>query len=179
MKDADDSPGGKPTILILCTANRGRSPATEAILRRMLSQKGLGDRVQVLSAGLWAYELNRAGLPADETTAAVAARLGLDLSNHVVRPLTLAMVEQAALIIVMEEWQARVLHTACRDWQLDVVTLRELEGNTEDPDTPDTAGLAIADVEGFFAEAERCLSAGLRAGPLANLVGSLPPVVSS
>lgn len=174
MKHTDNSRGGEATILIVCTGNRGRSPTAEAMLRQMLRRIGLGDRIHVHSAGLCSYELNRVGLPADETVIAIAARHGLDLSNHVVRPLNLGMVEQAALIIVMEGWQARVLRTACRNQRLNVLTLRELEGHTDDLDTPDIAGLATEDVEGFVegfcAEAERCLSAGLRAGPLAEVV---------
>lgn len=158
-------------VLMVCTGNRGRSPIAEAILRHMLAQRGLAGRVQVQSAGMCAYELDRAGLPADPVSAAVCASHGLDLSRHVARPLTRAIVERSTLVIVMETWQAKTLRAAFPAHGHKVLTLRELGGNTQDPDLADLVGSAPEAIEGYFAEAERCLRAGLNFGALAAMIG--------
>jgi protein-tyrosine phosphatase len=156
-------------VLIVCTANRGRSPIAEAILRRMLAEQGLGDRVSVESAGLCTYELDLAGQPANPLSVAVAGKHGLDLSRHVVRPVTRSLVEASDLVIVMETWQSKVLRTVYRGPSPTIVMLRDLSGVNNDSDTPDIAGSPPEAIEQYIVEAERCLSAGLRAGPLASL----------
>lgn len=171
---------GAVRVLVVCTANRGRSPIAAAILRRMLTERGLDDRVTVESAGLCVYELDMAGRPANPASAAVAAKHRLDLGGHIARPLRPSLVEQSHLVIVMETWQASVLRTLFRDRATMIYTLRELAGPTEDPDTPDIAGATPDAIEEYVAEAERCLRAGLRAGPLASVVNShLGPLGSS
>ena len=156
-------------VLIVCTANRGRSPIAEAILRRMLAARGLSGQITVESAGLCAYELDLAGQPANPVSVAAAAKHGLDLSGHVVRPVSRSLVEGSDLVIVMETWQTKVLRAVFRGPNPAIVTLRELADATDDSDTPDIAGCPPEAIEEYLAEAERCLSAGLRAGPLARL----------
>ena len=156
-------------VLVVCTANRGRSPIAEAILRRMLAEQGAGDRVVVESAGLCAYELEFVGQPANPLSIAVAAKHGIDLSRHVVRPVTRSLVQASDLVIVMEAWQTGVLRAVFRGPTPVIATLRELAGVEDDPNTPDIAGLPQEAIEQYLVEAERCLSAGLRAGPLASL----------
>lgn len=154
-------------VLVVCTANRGRSPIAEAILRRMFAERDLGDRVTVCSAGLCTYELDRAGLPADPSCSVVTARHGLDLSGHVARPLSRSLVEKSDLVIVMERWQANVIRTAFRDHASKAYTLRELAGVTGDADVPDISGVPMEAIEAYFRDAERCLAAGFDQGPLA------------
>ena len=161
-------------VLIVCTANRGRSPIAEAILRRMLAEQGVGDRVIVESAGLCAYELDLAGQPANPLSIAVAAKHGIDLSHHVVRPVTRSLVQASDLVVVMETWQAKVLRAVFREPAPTIATLRELAGVKDDPDTPDIVGSPPEAIEQYLVEAERCLSAGLRAGPLASLASVSP-----
>ncbi|MDE6570201.1 MAG: low molecular weight phosphotyrosine protein phosphatase, partial [Alistipes sp.] len=43
----------KTRILFVCLGNICRSPAAEAVLRRLAEQAGAGDRVQVDSAGTY------------------------------------------------------------------------------------------------------------------------------
>jgi protein-tyrosine phosphatase len=158
-----------PEILVVCTANRGRSPMSEAILRRMLEERGAGERVSVSSAGLCAYEIDRAGLPADPASVACCADHGLDLGDHICRPVTRALVERSDLVIVMERWQEAVLGIAYPDAR--VSTLRGIAGEGSQ-DTPDIAGEPADVIERFYQEAERCLAEGLREGPLAETVGA-------
>jgi protein-tyrosine-phosphatase len=140
----------------------------------MLAEQGVGDRVTVESAGLCAYELEFVGQPANPLSIAVAAKHGLDLSHHVVRPVTRSLVAASELVIVMEAWQTGVLRAGFRGPTPTIATLRELAGVKDDPDTPDIAGLPQEAIERYLVEAERCLSAGLRAGPLANLANASP-----
>jgi protein-tyrosine phosphatase len=135
----------------------------------MLAERGLGDRVTVESAGLCAYELGLAGQPANPISVAVAAKHGIDLSHHVVRPVTRSLVEASDLVIVMETWQTKVLRTVTGGQPPTIATLRELAGIKDDTDTPDIAGSPPEAVEQYLVEAERSLSAALRAGPLARL----------
>ena len=156
-------------VLVVCTANRGRSPIAEAILRRIFAKRGLGDRVTVRSGGLCTHELDRAGLPADPFCTAVAARHGLDLSDHIARPLSRSLVEESDLVIVMERWQADVIRTAFRDHSAKVYRLRDLASVTDDADTADIAGAPAEKIEAYLLDAERCLTEGFHGGPLARI----------
>lgn len=169
MGGAGISGEGEARVLIVCTANRGRSPIAEAVLRRMFTARGLGERVTVCSAGLCTYELDRAGLPADPSCAAVAAKHGLDLSGHIARPLSRSLVEESDLVIVMETWQVDVVQKAFWGHAAKVYRLRDLAGATDNVDAPDIAGAPPEAIEAYLIDAERCLTAGLRAGPLARL----------
>ncbi len=60
-------------ICVVCTGNICRSPMGEFVLREMLEEAGLGDRVVVDSAGTTAWE---EGSPADQRTLAVLERNG-------------------------------------------------------------------------------------------------------
>jgi protein-tyrosine phosphatase len=86
-------------ILILCVANRCRSPMAEVMLRAALAQQGRHPRVR--SAGVAALD----GDPADEMTLVHMAARGFDLSRHRSAALRQAMVRDADLILVMEEAQ--------------------------------------------------------------------------
>jgi protein-tyrosine-phosphatase len=157
-------------VLLVCTANRGRSPIAEALLRRKLAARGLSQLVAVESAGLCAYELGRTGLEVGALVAAVSARHGLDLSVHRARPFGAKSFGSFDLIIVMEAWQAKAFYDAFQPKERNVFTLRQVAGETGDPNTPDVAGVPEAELEAYVAEAERCLDAALERGPLAALV---------
>jgi protein-tyrosine phosphatase len=160
-------------ILVMCTANRGRSPIAEAMLRRKLTQRGLDRAITVESAGLCVHEIGRTGYSVPATVAEVAARHGFDLREHRARPLDWRRFPEFDLVIVMEAWQAKTLADAFRPESRKAYTLRELSGVASDLDTPDVAGMPAETLEAFVAEAERCLEAALRSGPLERLVAAL------
>jgi protein-tyrosine phosphatase len=83
-------------VLLLCTANQCRSPMGEAILRR--ARPGL----EVRSAGRLP-----GGAPATPTAVDVLARRGLDLSEHVSRTVTPALLEESDLIVGMAREHVR------------------------------------------------------------------------
>ena len=168
--EARRAPERPALVLVVCAANRGRSPAAAAILRRLLRERGLEGSLTVESAGLCTYELDRTGLPADPAVAAVCEHHGLDLSDHVARPLDRGLVERAAVVVTMEGWQKTALATAYRDLRDRIVTLAEVGGDGTGRDIADTSGAPDEEIERFLADAERCFAEGLRAGVLHDLL---------
>ena len=64
-------------LLVVCTGNICRSPTAEGVLRHLVRQRGLADRVQVASAGTHDYHVGEAP---DPRTVNHAAKRGYDLS---------------------------------------------------------------------------------------------------
>ena len=83
-------------VLFVCTGNICRSPLAEALFRREVLQRKVGD-VEVSSAGTGAWD----GAPASEGAYLVGLEKGLDLSGHRARLLTRDVVQQADLILTM------------------------------------------------------------------------------
>lgn len=77
--------GGTPyRIAIVCLGNICRSPMAEVVLARMVDQAGLGDLVEVTSAGTGDWHL---GEPIDERAGTVLREAGYDPSRHRARQL--------------------------------------------------------------------------------------------
>lgn len=158
------------SVIVMCTANRGRSPLAEAMLRRKLEVRGFAD-VKVESAGMCVYELGRAGAAVNPLISDLAKRHGYDLSKHRARPFDAGRFGEYDLIVVMEGWQAEALRQVFQLNDGKVCTLRQLAGESGgDPNTPDVAGVPITAIEAYFAEADRCLEAAFNNGPLARLL---------
>lgn len=68
----------KLRILMVCLGNICRSPTAEVVLRERLRASGLGDRVQVDSAGTGSWHV---GSPPDARSQRHALRRGYDLSK--------------------------------------------------------------------------------------------------
>ncbi len=81
-------------VLIVCTANRCRSPMAEVLLRRRLEERGVPAHIG--SAGFM-----EAGLPATDDAVATMADDGYDLSGHRSRIVTADMVSGADLVVTM------------------------------------------------------------------------------
>lgn len=65
-------------VLMVCLGNICRSPTAEGVLRAKLQAAGLGDRIEVDSAGTGDWHL---GLPPDARSQRHALRRGYDLSS--------------------------------------------------------------------------------------------------
>lgn len=98
----------KYRILVLCTANIGRSPLAEVILRSRLAEAlgvendalaSLG--IEVRSAGT----RGPVGFPASHRCVVVADELGLDLSGHRSARLTVEMARSADRILCADDSQ--------------------------------------------------------------------------
>ena len=83
-------------VLVVCHGNICRSPFAAAYLSNRIPE------LEVRSSGLAAG----AAWPADPTAVRVAARHGLDLSQHHSRPLAPADLNEPDLVLVMEAAQA-------------------------------------------------------------------------
>lgn len=97
-----------PKILMVCTANRCRSPIAAALLARDAATLGL--EIQVDSAGLL-----QSGLPPVLDAEAAAARFGVNLDSHRSRQLNTGLVAQASLVLGMERQHARAAVLASPD----------------------------------------------------------------
>lgn len=83
-------------ILFVCTGNTCRSALAEAIARKVIVERGLGD-VEAVSAGTSAWD----GAAASDGALLVGMERGLDLSQHRSQTLTREVVANADLILAM------------------------------------------------------------------------------
>lgn len=95
---------------MVCMGNICRSPTAEAVLRSKLDAAGLGDTVEVDSAGTHAWH---AGSPPDSRSAAHAQRRGYDLSALRAREVKAADFERFDLILAMDRDNLSLLEAQC------------------------------------------------------------------
>ena len=130
-------------VLLVCTGNTCRSPMAAGALRRMLEADA--GRIVVESAGTAAWD----NQPATAGALQVAARAGVDLSDHRSRRLTPAMVRSADLVLVMERAHLAAVRSLGADAEHSHV-LSEWPGSGE-------SGWEISDPFGASSEAyEEC-----------------------
>ncbi len=95
-----------PAILLVCTANRIRSPLAQYLLLALLHKQGDDQPAwRVESAGVWAQE----GLPVLRGAYRAGLAYGLDLSRHRSRSVMAAGLQEFALILTMEAKHAATL----------------------------------------------------------------------
>ncbi|MEL7451711.1 MAG: low molecular weight protein-tyrosine-phosphatase [Pseudomonadota bacterium] len=115
------------SILVLCTGNICRSPMGEVLLDRALAKGGCPARVE--SAGIGALVDH----PADPLAVELMSEQGIDLSGHVARQLTGAMLTDFDLLLVMESGQRRYVEGR---WPLARGRVHDI-GRWSDFDVPD------------------------------------------
>jgi protein-tyrosine phosphatase len=105
--DASDRMSAKPArVLFVCLGNICRSPTAEGVFRRYVEQAGLGDEIEIDSAGTGDYHL---GEPPDERAQDAASRRGYDLSSLRARQVTRRDFETFDYLLAMDEENARSL----------------------------------------------------------------------
>jgi ribose 5-phosphate isomerase B len=142
-------------ILLVCAANRCRSPLAEALLNRLLSQSPAVGKVRVESAGLHALP----DLPATPWAQAAAQEVGLDLRQHRSRSIDQLALDSYALVLTMEEVQAEALvatHPARAQQILQLSALVKMRVDIEDP-----TGRGLREHRALCQVLERYLQAGL------------------
>ena len=93
------------SVLFVCTANRYRSPIAAACFKdELLKRKNIQDW-NISSAGTWTTD----GVPAVPDAIRKARQFGLDIQAHRSRAITAELLQQAGLILVMEQGQKEAL----------------------------------------------------------------------
>ena len=108
-------------VLVVCEADRARSPVLAQLLRREAERRGLGTAVRIEDAGLRA----RPGEPLLPSVERVVRPLGLGLENHRSTPLELPLQDPAELVLTMTEEQRRTVVRAQRELLDRAFTVRE------------------------------------------------------
>jgi len=112
-------------MLMICTANRCRSPLAEVIARQAVARRDIA--VTVGSAGLLP-----GGHPAEAGSQWAARKLGLDLSAHVSRQVTPDLIDAADIVVTMEAAHVLDLISISPGCQSRTLTLRELARCAQD-----------------------------------------------
>ncbi len=118
-------------LLFVCAGNICRSPTAEGVMARLVTEAGLGGRVELDSAGTGAWHV---GELADPRTRAAARKRGLDLT-HRARQLRRADFDRFDLIAVMDHDNLR--HATVMAEQRARAAIRLLR--SFDPTAPESA----------------------------------------
>jgi protein-tyrosine-phosphatase len=149
------------TILFVCQANTSRSVMAQALLERLLDERGLGARYRVTAGGIAPYARDGALVSLDARLAlrevGIALppeRTSVDLKQH------RYLIAQADLILAMTEAQVSMLRAGFPEAEGKAIhTVRSLAGEGGDIDDPVGRG------DAFYAECrdqiERCLRRSL------------------
>ena len=125
----------RTTILFVCSGNTCRSPMSEAIARQVLAEKLHVAEPELEKKGISVTSAGSFALPgARATPQAVEALkgLGVDLSQHRSRPLTVELIHQADMIFTMSRNHAQAVTALVPSASEKVATL-DPAGDIEDP----------------------------------------------
>jgi protein-tyrosine phosphatase len=142
------------TIVVVCHGNICRSPVAALLLQQALGHAG----IRVESAGFMGP--NR---PAPRDAVMVAARRGVDLTQHRSRLLVPDLVRSADLLVVMEPEQQRQVVERFGRLSRDVIVLGDLDPVAIETRTirdPIEQGPEV--FEASYARIERCVAALVR-----------------
>ena len=143
-----------PNLLLVCTANVGRSPIAEGLARQHLAAAGHRDW-SVESAAAW----GPSGSLASESSLRVLGERGIDLSAHRSRALTLEMMVEADLVLVMAQSHKTYIREKFPEQAHMVHLLSEMAGSARD--IADPMGQPIEQYRQALAEIDDLLRRGL------------------
>jgi protein-tyrosine-phosphatase len=140
-------------ILIICTANICRSPVAEALLKDRLKRKGYDDWT-VSSAGTWALTTRAAA----HNSQIVSAQYGLDISDHISRMVEEAHLQEADLVLCMEESHVEALMDEFPDEAYKIYPITAMSGPTYSVNDP--FGGSLIDYQVMIAELAKIIDKG-------------------
>lgn len=140
------------SVLFVCTANMCRSPMAQGLFQ---AQLGNLDGWRVESAGVAALD----GSPASQKTLQILAERGIDLSFHRARQIDPPLMEQFALILVMEQRHKSILQSQFPQFASKVFLLSEMVGEEWEVDDP--GGGTLEDYRYTAFQIERVLREGI------------------
>lgn len=140
-------------ILIICTANICRSPVAEALLKDRLKKKGYDDWT-VSSAGTWALTQRAAA----HNSQIVSAQYGLDISDHISRMVEEAYLNEADLVLCMEEGHVEALKVEFPGEAYKIFPITSMSGATYSVNDP--FGGSLVDYQVMIAELARIIDRG-------------------
>jgi len=142
----------KYTLLIVCTANRTRSVYIAEYLRHCLKthHPTLLKRLNIRSAGTKAI----LGGPANGVVALIARKHGFNLRDHKASPITPRLIQQANLVLTLEQVHKEDLLKKYPEARDKIFRLMEFgeQGDVaiETLDVPDPTGKTAEDFEAFI-----------------------------
>jgi protein-tyrosine phosphatase len=126
---------GRYALAFVCTGNICRSPSAEVVLRSMLTDAGLADRVHLASSGLGGWHV---GQPMDDRSARHLRASGYDPDGHRARQVDSSWVDEYDLLLAMDRGHLAGLGRLERAAEPGRVRLfREFDPVGTGEDTPD------------------------------------------
>jgi protein-tyrosine phosphatase len=119
-------------VCFVCLGNICRSPTAEGVMRRLLDEAKLADRVTVDSAGTGDWHLGEAP---DERAQRAARNRGYDLSPLRARQIAASDFERFDLIVAMDDKNVTALRQICPPAQRDKIRLLMEFASTADAET--------------------------------------------
>jgi len=116
-------------VLFVCLGNICRSPTAEAVLAKLAEERGLGERIEVDSAGTGSWHV---GEPPDPRARAAAAERGVTVSGQA-RQIEPADFKRFDVLVAMDRSVQRTLERLAPDPQARS-KVRLLPGEVEVPD---------------------------------------------
>ncbi|HWH12961.1 MAG TPA: low molecular weight protein-tyrosine-phosphatase [Solirubrobacteraceae bacterium] len=92
-------------VLFVCLGNICRSPTAEGVMRKLVSDAGLDDRIEIDSAGTGSWHV---GAKPDPRAAAAALKVGFELGGRA-RQVTAEDFERFDMILAMDRFNASEL----------------------------------------------------------------------